>query len=151
MLLVRHRCLLLHRWRLLAVDISLLSLIRPAIVTHGLLLLVLGRITLLGVLLLLRGILRWGILLWWVLSLGRVLALSWILFLRTDLWVASLLLHWRVQGVGRGVLFRLGLDIPDACFWVRAGATYWGGGGAGSRGAAVLEDPDDGADEGYEE
>lgn len=67
-------------------------------------------------------LLLWGILLWWVLSLGRVLSLRWILFLRTDLWVDSLLLHLRVWGVGRGVLFLLGLDILDACFWVRAGA-----------------------------
>jgi len=77
--------------------------------------------------------------------------LRWILFLRTDLWVDSLLLHLRVWGVGRGVLFLLGLDILDACFWVRAGAACEGGGGAVSGGAAVLEDPEDGADKSDEE
>ena len=121
LLLMRHWSLwLLH---LLALDLSLLSLVGPAIVAHGLRLLVLGRIALLGVLLLLCGILLlWGVLLRWVLRLGWILSLRWILFLRTGLRVASLLLHLRIWGVGRDVLFRLGLDILDACFWVRGGA-----------------------------
>lgn len=99
LLLMRHWCLLLHRlWGLLALDLSLLSLIRPPVIARGLLLLVLGRIALLGVLLLLWGILLLLRILLWVLCLGRVL--RWILFLRIALWVTSWLLHLRIRGIG---------------------------------------------------
>lgn len=51
LLLMRHWSLLYLR-RLLALDLSLLSLVRPTVVAHGLLQLVLGKIALLGLLVL---------------------------------------------------------------------------------------------------